>query len=116
MIGMRICSMPIGSVIVRKPMNDFNPGQLIRLCRPEASWSGEYYDVSVFIQSESKTERKLYPINTIGMIVEPGFKGNPGVYQVLIGEVLAIVADSFIKHFDPDEVIFNDYDNERDNA
>ena len=97
-------------------MNDFKVGQMIRLTRPEASCSGEYYDVSVFTQTESKTEHKLYPINTIGMIIEQGYGYNPGVYQILIGEVMAIVSDSFIKHFDPDEVIFNDYDNERDNA
>lgn len=99
-------------------MNDFKIGQLIRLSRPENGWEEKYYDVSVFIQSESKTERKLYPVNTIGMIVEQGFKGNPGVYQVLIDEVVGIVADSFIKPFDPDEVIFNeyDYDDERDNV
>ena len=112
--------MPIGSVIVKKTMIEFNPGQLIRLCRPEPDLTEFYYhDVSVFIFSENgNTRRELYPINTIGMIVEKGFKGNPGVYQVLIGETVIVVSDSFIKLFDPDEVIFNEYDDddERDYA
>lgn len=101
-------------------MIEFYPGQLIRLCRPEPDHTGYYYhDVSVFIYSEnSETRRELYPINTLGMIVEKGFKGSPGVYQVLIGETVIVVSDSFLKLFDPDEVIFNEYDDddERDYA
>jgi hypothetical protein len=87
-------------------MKHFKNGQLVRLCRPnEEQGLFPWYDVSVFIQTESNTERKLYPVNTIGMIVEQGYGYSPGVYQVLIGKVMAIVSDSFIKPFDPDEVI-----------
>lgn len=91
-------------------MIEFNPGQLVRLCRPQPR-SGGYYDVSVFIYSENgSARRELYPINTIGMIVEKGFKGNPGVYQVLIDETVVIVSDTFLKLFDPDEIIVVDID------
>ncbi len=90
-------------------MNEYYSGQLIRLCRPSqhtvVPWTQE---VSVYILHENGyTEHVLYPINTIGMILISHFQNMIGMYQILIGNNVAIISDSFIKSFEQDEIMID---------
>lgn len=86
-------------------------GQLVRLVDIDPS-NAYYrnYNVTVYFCSEND---QLVPgklsSESIGLIIrkENGLKGT---YRVLFNDRVALITDTYIKLFDPDDPIFNHYD------
>lgn len=110
---MQNISFQIGNERITMPTIDFEAGQLVRLSHIESNsiYSG-HYDVTVYFLSENNqfVPGTLAP-NTIGLVISKDHSLK-GVYKVLFNDRVAIISDSYLKLFDPNERIINHYEND----
>ena len=94
---------------ITETMNDIRIGSLVRLIKAPNSKSIEP-EVRVYICGDMGVlTSKNLPVNSVGMVIEK--TPNNVVYKVLFGDKLAMISDTYLKEYDPDEKLFIDYAN-----